>query len=219
MIIEISFHDLDTKETDLKIDIVKSTKYQPDYISVFSQYVKLAKKITNNNIPITVPVDYPLGVSDLKTRQTEILAAGKNGASKVDVVIPIPYLINRKYDKFREDIRSNLDLCQTLNINLNYMLEYRVFNHLALTKICSILKEFKLSTAYVSTGYMLDDIGDNLIASMYLAQKAEMKTIINGNIWNKNQIAHIVKYKPHGLRLKNIYSLELWHDNQKNQSR
>jgi deoxyribose-phosphate aldolase len=219
MVIEISFHHLEIKEIDLKTDIVRAIKYQPDYISVFSQYVKLAKKITNNNIPITTPVDYPLGVSDLKTRQTEIIAAGKNGASKVDIVIPTLYLINRKYDKFREDIKNNLELCQTLDINLNYMLEYRIFNHLALTKICNILKEFKLSTTYVSTGYMLDDIGDNLIASMYLAQKADMKTIINGNIWQKNQITNIAKHKPYGLRLKNIYSLELWYDSQKNQTR
>lgn len=219
MIIEVSFHDLETKETDLKTDIIRAIKYQPDYISVFSQYVKLAKKTTNNNIPISVPIDYPLGVSDLKTRHTEIISAHKNGASKVDIVIPIPYLINRKYDKFREDIKNNLELCQTLDINISYMLEYRVFNHLALTKICNILKEFKLSAIYVSTGYMLDDISDNLIASMYLAQKADMKTIINGNIWNKNHISHIVKHKPYGIRLKNIYSLELWHDNQKNPTR
>jgi deoxyribose-phosphate aldolase len=217
MIIEISFHDLETKEIDLKTNIIKAIKYQPDYISVFSQYAKFAKKITSNNIPITVPIDYPLGISDLKTRQTEIVAAAKNGASKVDIVIPILSLINRKYDKFREDIQNNLGLCERLNINIAYMLEYRIFNHVALTKICNILKEFKLSTAYVSTGYMLDDISDNLIASMYLAQKSEMKTIINGNVWNKNHINNIVKYKPYGLRLKNIYSLELWYDNQKNQ--
>jgi deoxyribose-phosphate aldolase len=217
MIIEISFHDLEIKETDLKTDIIRAIKYQPDNISVFSQYAKLAKKITNNNTPITVPIDYPLGISDLKTRQTEIISAAKNGASKVDIVIPIPYLINRKYDKFREDIQNNLALCERLDIDIAYMLEYRIFNHVALTKICNILKEFKLSTTYVSTGYMLDDISDNLIASMYLAQKADMKTIINGNIWNKNHINHIIKHKPYGLRLKNIYSLELWYDNQKNQ--
>jgi deoxyribose-phosphate aldolase len=219
MIIEISFYDLETKETDLKTDIIRATKYQPDYICVFSQYVKLAKKITNNHTPISVPIDYPLGISDLKTRQTEIAAAKKNGASKVDIVIPIPYLINRKYDKFREDIKNNLDLCQTLDMNISYMLEYRIFNHIALTKICNILKELKLSTIYASTGYMLDDISDNLIASMYLAQKADMKTIINGNIWNKNHVSHIMKYKPYGIRLKNIYSLELWYDNQKNATR
>lgn len=219
MIIEISFHDLETKETDLKTDIIRAIKYQPDYISVFSQYVKLARKTTSNNIPISTPIDYPLGISDLSTRHAEIIAAHKNGASKVDIVIPILYLINRKYDKFREDIKNNLELCQTLDINLSYMLEYRVFSHLALTKICNILKEFKLSTIYVSTGYMLDDISDNLIASMYLAQKADMKTIINGNIWNKNQINHIMKHKPYGIRLKNIYSLELWYDNQKNPTR
>lgn len=218
MVIEISFHDLETKEADLKTDLIKVIKYQPDSISVFSQYARLAKKITNSSIPITVPIDYPLGVSDPKTRQTEISAASKNGAAKVDVVIPILQLINRKYDKFREDIKNNLELCQSLNVDISYMLEYRIFNHVALTKICNILKEFKLSTTYASTGYMLDDICDNLIASMYLAQKANMKTIINGNIWNKNQISHIIKYKPYGLRLKNIYSLELWYENQKKEN-
>jgi deoxyribose-phosphate aldolase len=216
MIIELSYHDLDTKEIDLKNNIIEAAQFRPDYISVFSYYIKLVKKISQNSFKIATPIDYPLGISDIKTRQTEVINAIKNGANKLDIVIPTLYIVNRRYDKFREDIQSNLDLCINAGIDITYMLEYRIFNHLALTKIANIVKEHGLQTIYASTGYMLDDIGDNLIASMYLAKKTDMNTIINGNIWNKNQMKLIVNNKPYGARFKNLYALKLWHE-QKNQ--
>lgn len=218
MIIELSYHDLELKENDLKDNLIVSSKYQPDYISVFSYYSKLAKKISNGNFKVSCPIDYPLGVSDLQTRQTEIIYAIKNGASKVDVVAPNLYLVNRKYDKFREDIKCNLDICKNKNVEIFYMLEYRIFNHLALTKISNILQEFGIHTVYASTGYMLDDIIDNTIACMYLKNKTNIKTIINGNIWKKDQVSNIIKHKPDGIRFKNNYSISLWYDQAPNQT-
>jgi deoxyribose-phosphate aldolase len=212
MIIELSYHDLDIKEIDLKNSISEAAKFRPDYISVFSYYTKLVKKNSQNSFKISTPIDYPLGISDLKTRQTEISNAIKNGAAKLDIVIPTLYIVNRRYDKFREDIQTNLDLCINAGVDITYMLEYRIFNHLALTKIANIIKEHGLQTIYASTGYMLDDIGDNLIASMYLAKKTDMNTIINGNIWQKDQIKTILNHKPHGIRFKNLYALKLWYE-------
>jgi deoxyribose-phosphate aldolase len=140
MIIELAFHDIDTKEIELKNLIIQAAKYQPDAISVYAHYIKLAKKILRDNIEISCPIDYPLGKSDLQTRQTEIICAINNGASRVDVVIPTLYLVNSKYEKFREDIKINTDLCSHHKIDIRYMLEYRIFNHTTLTKISSILK-------------------------------------------------------------------------------
>ena len=98
------------------------------------------------------------------------------------------------------------------------MLEYRIFNHLALTKISNILQEFGIHTVYASTGYMLDDIIDNTIACMYLKNKTNIKTIINGNIWKKDQVSNIIKHKPDGIRFKNNYSISLWYDQAPNQT-
>lgn len=214
MIIEVAFHDIDTKDIELKTNIINIIKYQPDYISVLPYYLKLANKTIQGCSKITCPIDYPLGISDPKNRQNEIYTAIKNGANKVDVVIPTLYLVNKKYDKFREDIVANIDICKSHNIELTYILEYRVFNHMLLARLCNILLHHDINTAYASTGHMLDDITDNTIASMYLAKKTNIRTIINGNIWNKNQIKKLCSYAPYGLRLNNIYSLQQWHDHQ-----
>lgn len=207
MIIELALHDLEIKELELKNYISDAIKYQPDSISVYPHYIKLLKKLSNNSIEMSCPIDYPLGQSDPQTRQTEIIFAIKNGASRVDVVVPTLYLINSKYDKFREDIKANIDICNHHNIDIRYMLEYRIFNHTTLTKISNILKESGINIVYASTGYMLDDIVDNTIASSYLAKKTGIKTIINGNIWHKNQIQNINNTKPYGVRFKNLHSL------------
>lgn len=214
MIIELAHHDVDTREAELKNIIINGIKSQPDYISVFSHYIKFAKKTINGSSKICCPIDYPLGISDLKSRQTEITTAIKNGANKVDVLIPNLYLVNRKYDKLKEDISANLDICGSSDIEIFYILEYRIFNHIMLTKICNIIKEHGVQCVYASSGHMLDDISDNSIASMYLAKKTGIKTIINGNIWHKQQMETTTNYKPYGIRFKNIHSLQLWHDYQ-----
>lgn len=214
MIIEFAIHDLEFKEIDVKNLVIEASKYQPDSISVHSYYVKAVKKTLNHSIDISCPIDYPLGRSDLQTRQTEIISSIKNGVSRVDVVIPILYLVNSKYEKFREDIKSNIELCSYHNIDIRYMLEYRIFNHTTLTKIANILTELGIRIVYASTGYMLDDILDNTIASTYLAKNTGIKTIINGNMWHKDQIKNILSNKPYGLRFKNIHSLHLINEEQ-----
>lgn len=212
MIIELSIHDIELKEIELKQCVNDAVKYKPNSISVYPHYLKTIKKHIEEQIELSCPIDYPLGKSDIQTRQTEIIFAIKNGASRVDVVMPTLFVINSKYDKLREDIKQNIEICNHHNVDIRYMLEYRIFNHTTLAKISGILKELGIPIVYTSTGYMLDDIIDNTIAGSYLAKKTQIKTIINGAIWHKEQIKTVVESKPYGIRLKNIHSLYLIHE-------
>jgi len=91
------------------------------------------------------------------------------------------------------------------------MLEYRVFNHETLSKVCQILQEFKLDTVFVSSGMMLDNLEDNLIVCNFLTVKASIKTICTANTYTDKHVK-LVKNTPNieGIRFFHIAGLELF---------
>lgn len=212
MEIELSIHDIDNKDIDIKQKILSAVKYQPDAISVYSSYIKYAQRIIKDSCLVSSVIDYPLGILDFEIRHLAIKQAINAGAHKIDIVMPSILVNNKKYDKIKKDIADNLKLCKDNNVELRYILEYRIFNHYTLTKICKILKEEGIETIYTSTGHMIDNLTDNTIACMYLAKKTKINTIVNGDIWRTDQIKTILDHSPYGIRFKNLHSLRLWHE-------
>lgn len=207
--LEYGHYDVASNETEIKDLIIASAKYQPDLISVFPHYLKIAKNHVNNSA-LGCVIDYPLGLLDLKSRLLATEFAIKNGASVIELVTPNYHLCNRKYDKFREDVKSHLELCQENNVELRYIVEYRIFTLELLYKIAQILSSFGIKTMYPSTGYLLDDINDNLLACALIHKKnPDMKLIANGNIWNDKQVEIINKNVDlYGLKCHSINSLQ-----------
>jgi hypothetical protein len=131
------------------------------------------------------------------------------------MVLPTLLLINKKYDKFREDIRMNYDLCLSNNVEINYILEYRKFDYIFLSKIAEILFNLNIKRVYPSTGYMLDNISDNMIACVYLNNKTNIKCISTADIWLKTHIIDLLKNKIHGIRFKNLNALKMFYETDK----
>lgn len=214
--IEYALHDLDFTEEEIKYAIESAISLGVNSISVPYSLTKFCKSITKNT-PTTVsnPIDYPLGFLDTKTRNNAIINAIDNGADKIDIVIQNNYLNYKKYDKIRADILTNYQICQEKNIPLYYFLEYRVFTHHSLIKACNILLEAPISNVYVSTGYMLDSIEDNIVASVLLQQKTKIQTIFTGTLWHKKQVDMLNKNNITYIRLNTINSIRIYKDNTK----
>lgn len=212
MQVELALHHIDKKESEIKELIMIGSKYQPDYISVFPPLIKYCKRIVKDNTKLSCPIDFPCGNLETELRKKSIENAIKNGAKKIDLVISSLYLASRKYDKIKQDTSANLEICKSHDIPMYCMLEYRVFNHQTLAKTCEMLKEIGVEHFYASTGWMIDNLTDNSIACMYLAKKANVKTIINGDVWRPDQVQSISSNKTYGVRFKTIHSLELWHE-------
>lgn len=215
MKLEYALHDISFNDTELKETISQAVKYNPDVISVLPPYLKAIKNLVPDSIKLASPIDYPLGTSDLKTRLAAVEQAIKNGAKIVDIVSPPHLLANRKYDKFREDIKHISDFCATYeNIHVRYMLEYRIFTYELLYKVAQILYGYEIKTILPSTGYMIDDISDNILASALIKKKVyNINIIANGNVWNSQQLQIIQKVDPYGIRLNSINALDLFSKN------
>jgi deoxyribose-phosphate aldolase len=137
----------------------------------------------------------------------------KNGAKTIDILCPSVPLCNRKYDRFREDIKTIKDICLQNNVDLRYFLEYRIYSYELLYKMAQILCDFGVTTAFPSTGYFLDDIHDNILATALINKKnSNINIIVNGNIWNKKHLDMIKKANLYGIRVNSLNGLKLLTD-------
>lgn len=212
MHIEYSNYDLSNNELELKKNIDIAIKYKPDSISVLPNYLKSVKNsMTDTNIQLSTVIDYPMGISDIQTRLLATEHAIKNGAQIIELVAPNFPLCNRKYDKFRADVHQHKELCDKFNAEIRYVLEYRVFTYDLLHKISQILVANNIYTIYPSTGHMLDELSDNILAAILIKKKTHnIRPIINGNIWNNRHIAMIENNKNNifGYKVNSINALE-----------
>lgn len=209
MIIEYSAYDISLSDDELRTNLQQAITFQPDTISVLPTSVKLAKNILPASIGLATIVDYPLGLLDTKNRNSAVETCLKNGAQIVSVVAQPYNFCNRKYDKFREDIRTNSEICSKYGAELRYILEYRVFTYELLYKVSQILLDLGVGTIYPSTGYLLDDINDNILAAGLINKKVSVNIICNGNLWNINQINIIKKSTMFGIMVNSLNALEL----------
>lgn len=212
MQIEYCCYDHVANDNEIKENIKIAATYPVYSISVLPYYIRVAKNIIGQEpIKLSAVIDYPLGILDNKSRLSASEYAIKNGASIIEIVVPTQVLSNRKYEKFREDIRGQLSLCKANKVELKYILEYRLFAYELLYKTTQILKTQGISEIYPSTGYLLDDIYDNILASALINKKSpDINIISNGNIWNNDQIKKIKKMNIYGLKVNSVAALDLF---------
>ena len=213
MIIEFSNYDVSLSDEETKAVFKTASELGVNTICVLPYHVKLAKNHLPDYINIACSVDFPLGINDTKTRLSAIDTAIKNGAQIINVAAQPNFFCNRKYDKFREDIKTLLEHCAQNNVKLRYILEYRIFSYELLYKVSQILLSSGVDTIYPSTGYFIDDINDNILASVLINKKVPINIICNGNIWNIGQLKNVFKSHVYGLKVNSINALKLIQEN------
>lgn len=208
MYIDFAINDTEINEAEAKQLAIEVSKFPINSITVPHYLIKSVRSLITTNINISCFIDYPLGVSDQKTRRFAVEQAQKNGASSVDIAMPQNLAANRKYDKIREDIKNIYEFCNENNVQIKYILEYRVFDHHCLKKICEIFDDFNINYVYPSTGFFLDNLADNILASIFLHQNSKNLNVIStGNIWSEKHFETIKKSGLFGFRTNSIHSL------------
>lgn len=208
MYIEYYINSIDEKDIEIKSNIDEVIKYPiSGILAPYSQAKFIKKNYPNRSVGCLI--DYPISSCDPSRRLDLINDAIKIDANYICITIPFYHIINRKYDKFREDIKKNLELCNHHNIEIRYILEYRKFDHALLTKICEILILNDIKTVYPSTGFFLDNLEDNIIAASYLKQKTGINVMINGNLWTAKHTDSLIKANSFGFSCNNVTTLKL----------
>jgi deoxyribose-phosphate aldolase len=205
MHIDFAIIDTDKNEAEVK-DLVNGIISEPikiNSITCSHYYLKIIKSLVDKSATsLSCLVDFPCGTSDLLSRKTAIEQAFKAGATSIDIVMPQNLVSNRKYDKIREDIRTISEYCNEHGLKTRYILEYRVFDHQCLKKLCEILDSFNIREVFPSTGYFLDNLADNLIASVFLHENSkDINVYCTGNSWTENHFNIIEKTGLYGVRV------------------
>tara|TARA_B100001778_G_scaffold92184_2_gene75292 strand:- start:10868 stop:11521 length:654 start_codon:yes stop_codon:yes gene_type:complete len=162
------------------------------------------------DINVCVPLDYPFGVMDIDARKevvTNLLKKYKIQA--LDVVAPSKILSNNKYSKFREDIDNVNQTSENYGLDIRYILEYRLFNYGVLSRCCQILSDKGIETIVPSTGNMIDDIHDNIIACKYLESKSKINTICSGNVYHNKHLSLLRTNNIQKIRAFNINTVNM----------
>jgi len=213
MNIDFAITDTDISETEAK-NILKEAIESNCLNSITCPYylIRTAKGLiydSGKDINLSCFIDYPLGISDSKTRCVAVEQAMKIGTNTVDISMPQNLAANRKYEKIREDIKAILEVLNNQSNKIRYILEYRVFDHHCLKKICEIFEQFSISYVYPSSGYFIDNLADNILASIFLHQNSkELKVISTGNMWTDKHFDTIKKSGLFGFRTTSIHSLK-----------
>jgi deoxyribose-phosphate aldolase len=209
-VLEYGYYDPASDEKEIKENIAKAISYSVDVVSLLPSYLRCAKNIVKDKSTLSAVIDYLFGLSCINARKAETENALKSGAKIIELVAPNHALCNKKYDKFRKDINEQKDLCDRHDAELRYIIDYRTYTEYMQYKICSMAAAHQVDTVYPSNNYMLDNILDNLIASMLLSKKIpHMNVIVNGNAWSDKHVQLILKNPQiYGYKTNNIYTLE-----------
>lgn len=213
MHIDFILNKTDENDNEARENLVEALKTDAiDSITVPFNLLKIIKPFTQHiskNIDLSCLIDYPLGLSDLKTRQFAVTQAIKSGATCVDISLQQNLTANRKYDKIREDIKNIMDIGVDQNVKIRYVLEYRIFDHNCLKKICEIFEDFNVGYIFPSSGYFIDNLADNIIASVFLHQNSKnLNVSCTGNVWSDKHFELINKSGLFGWRVSSVYALK-----------
>jgi deoxyribose-phosphate aldolase len=210
MYIDFAIIDTEISEADARdtIKYIVDNSYV-NSITIPIYFTKLIKPFINNGLDFSCLIDYPLGVSDIKTRGCAVREAISMGFNTVDISMPQNLAANRKYEKIRDDIRSISEICAEKKTNIRYILEYRKFDHHCLKKICEIFENMDIKYVFPSSGYFIDNISDNIIASVFLYKNSKnLKIISTGNIWLDKHFESLINSGLFGFRTSSIHALQ-----------
>jgi len=207
MYVDFAIIDTDITDKEAKEKINEAINYGVDGLVLPYHLLKYAKS-TKKKIYKSCLIDFPMGISDTKTRTFSVKQAVLAGANGVDICMPQNLAANRRYDKIREDIK-NIKEAAGDDITIKYILEYRSFDHRCLKKICAIFDEYLISFACPSTGFFIDNLADNLIASSFLHENSkEINVIATGNAWTEHHFSILNKSGVFGFRTFNLECLK-----------
>lgn len=209
MYIDFALIDTETNEAEAR-DVIKKVidHNSVNSITVPFYFAKLIKPFINNGLDFSCLIDYPLGISDPKTRICAVKEAIDVNFNTIDVSMPQNLAANRKYDKIREDINSIVEIAKDKNVNIRYILEYRKFDHFCLKKICEIFENLGVKYVFPSTSYFLDNLADNILASIFLYNNSkDLKIICTGNVWTDKHFDTMIKSGLFGFRTTSTHTL------------
>lgn len=136
-------------------------KYGVASVCIPASYVKQAADYVGGKLPICTVIGFPNGYTTTASKCFEATDAVENGASEVDMVINIGWLMDQKYDCLLEEIKKVKAACK--GKILKVIIETCLLTDEEKIKMCEIVSAsgadfIKTSTGFSTAGATKEDI-------------------------------------------------------------
>jgi deoxyribose-phosphate aldolase len=173
----VSNHNLDYEQTLQEVFTCINNKAR--IITVFPNRVDyILKHVDTSVAPIYVAIDYPLGVSSVKSKIYNMLEMIKMGVSGLDVTINSSLLLDGELTSARDELRQIAETCKQYKKPFRFVLlnddlsnDLIVATDLAVRNHCTDI--------ILSNGSYMDNLVDSIIMAETLYKKFKVKVIIN----------------------------------------
>jgi deoxyribose-phosphate aldolase len=146
-------------------------------------------------------IDFPYGLSSTQVRIHEIILSIRQGASYIDLVINAGYIKEENWKAIKDDLKSCIAACEPHKILLRPIIEYRLFPSKIVLNLCESLDRLGIEHIINSTGFVADDVAENLLFSYEVQRKTGVAvTSCLKGIHEKHLIA-LKELDIYGLRL------------------
>lgn len=139
----------------------EAIKYQTASICIPPSYVARVSKEYGKTVNICTVIGFPLGYEVTEAKVAEVVAAIRDGAAEVDMVINLGDVKNGDFEKIKDEIRALKEAAQD-NI-LKVIIETCYLTENEKVKLCKCVTEagadyIKTSTGFGTAGATPDDI-------------------------------------------------------------
>lgn len=153
----------------------EAIQYSTASVCIPPSYVKRVHDTYRDKINICTVIGFPLGYQVTEAKITETVAAIKEGANEIDMVINIGDVKNKEYQKVLEEIKAIKKACG--NKILKVIIETCYLTEEEKIKMCEIVSEsgadfIKTSTGFGTDGATREDIA---LFKEHIAPHVKMK--------------------------------------------
>ncbi len=167
-----------------------------DYISVPLSLVNYVKTYLESTpkIQMAVTVDFPYGLEILDIRLASIIHAIRKGAQIIDIPINNNMVVNDNWKALNEDCKACYTLCNTKNVPIRFILDYRLFENEITIKICQILSSIGVDTVITTSGIGPDEPYDNIILAREIQEKTDVSVVVCSSMLQSKHIDMISQF-------------------------
>ena len=136
-------------------------RYKTASVCIPPLFVSAAAEYVQGKLPICTVIGFPNGYNTSKVKALETRDAVENGASEIDMVIPVGFVKEGRYDLVRSDIDAVREQC--VGKVLKVIIETCLLTEQEKIEMCRIVSEsgadfIKTSTGFSKGGATFDDI-------------------------------------------------------------
>lgn len=146
---------------DIREILEDAMKYGTASACIPAAYVRQAAEYVQGKLPICTVIGFPNGYHTTAVKVFETKDAIANGASEIDMVIPIGFLKDKRYEEIEEEIRQIHAACE--GRILKVIIETCLLTEEEKIKMCEIVTNagaeyIKTSTGFSTSGATFADV-------------------------------------------------------------